>query len=56
MNSEKPPLNQKHKKTTIKQSGSTPRVENERRTAHAVERGLEVVFALLIFKLEIEDS
>ncbi|MFV8333147.1 hypothetical protein ACNQGK_08305 [Flavobacterium sp. GSP14] len=48
-----PPLNKKHKKTTIKQSGSSPRVEPERRTARAAERRFEVVFALFIFRLDL---
>jgi hypothetical protein len=37
----------------IKQSGSSPRVEDEERTARAMERRLEVVFTLLIFRLDL---
>ncbi|WP_158980824.1 hypothetical protein [Flavobacterium sp. I-STPP5a] len=44
MNLEKPPLNQKHKKTMIKQNGNSPRDEDEGRTAWAAERRFEVVF------------
>ncbi len=40
----------KTKKTTIKRSGSSPRVEPIRRTARAAERRFEVVFKFLIFR------
>ncbi|RBN49487.1 hypothetical protein [Flavobacterium psychrolimnae] len=47
------PLNKKHKKTTKKLSGSSPRVELKKRTARAAERYFEVVFKLFIFRLDL---
>jgi hypothetical protein len=35
-----------------KRSGSSPRVEPERRTARAAEQSFEVVFEFLIFRLD----
>jgi hypothetical protein len=36
-----------------KQSGSSPQVEDEGRTARAAERRFKVVFKLLIFRLDL---
>ena len=36
-----------------KRSGSSPRVEPERRTARAAEQSFEVVFEFIIFRLDL---